>query len=604
MRKIIILCSLIILGCNDDSSTKSVEAKDILSIKITHENIAGSPTAKIASDSSLLFNAIAYYKNNSKMDITKEVNWVTSDPAVATVSKTGLAKGITEGITTIMAKYGAIDSNGISLSVTDANVSSLRAGFTSGYSGTLPKGRSYPTVAIATFSDMTRKYVVSDVSWVSSDPSIVSVNENGVLKGIHAGEAEVTANFKNEKSNTLEIKVTDAVITKIQVLPKENHLKSIPIGFTQSMVAVGVFSDGTKQSLLNGITWLSDDESIATVTNEGVVKGIKGGQTTITAQYDNFNSEQLSVTVPAITLSEMEILGGTHYVAKGENLQIFASGTFSDGSKMDISDDVSWFSDDENVAFVDSVGSVHGIGVGQTNILAKFGNIKSEFIVDINRGLSTFNIVKLGAGINSSYTQVVGNRGLLARDDDITLTYQGDNIDVSVSSFVKDIQAEDIGHYFIESKDDEGNIIGFTGYVNVYKSRYGRNESFYTRFFSGYSVPNEAKINSIYRGELLYSTLSSNDEKTDIKTGNIVLNLDESNPSCTVHRDKVYTCGELVAPYGNGFVSILYDEQGRRGGNLFIDFYGDNSEFASGYIFEQGYRGTSDNLDVFLLNKR
>ncbi|MGC3835660.1 Ig-like domain-containing protein [Moritella viscosa] len=250
MRKIIILCSLIILGCNDDSSTKSVEAKDILSIKITHENIAGSPTAKIASDSSLLFNAIAYYKNNSKMDITKEVNWVTSDPAVATVS------------------------NGISLSVTDANVSSLRAGFTSGYSGTLPKGRSYPTVAIATFSDMTRKYVVSDVSWVSSDPLVVSVNENGILKGISAGVAKVTANFKNEKSNTLEIKVTDAVITKIQVLPKENHLKSIPIGFTQSMVAVGVFSDGTKQSLLNGITWLSDDESIATVTNEGVVKGI------------------------------------------------------------------------------------------------------------------------------------------------------------------------------------------------------------------------------------------------------------------------------------------------------------------------------------------
>ncbi|KXI23452.1 Ig-like domain-containing protein [Photobacterium sanguinicancri] len=358
MRKLLVLCSLIILGCNSGTSTSTSTsvANDIVSVEISYDNISGASAARIPSHSSLPFSATAHFSNKSKRDVTKDVHWVSSDPTVAAINNTGVAKGITEGTSTIMALYKGIKSNAIELSITEASLWSLNIDFSSDFSGELPKGVSFLLTAMATYNDMSQKEAISDVAWHTSDPSIITVDKHGRVKGINLGTAIITATLNGKVSNTLKVSVRDAVFTKIKIQPKESALHVIPVGFTQSMVAVGTLSDGFELALQDGVVWSVDDDSIATITNHGVVKAHNEGETTVSVQYGSIKSAPLSIVSSKVSLEGIELSSPIHNLPKGNKLQVQAIGTFSDGSKVDVSNDILWSSDDENIAIVSHTG--------------------------------------------------------------------------------------------------------------------------------------------------------------------------------------------------------------------------------------------------------
>jgi uncharacterized protein YjdB len=61
------------------------------------------------------FKAIGTYKNGSTKDLTNDVTWTSSDPAVASVSNTAPTKGVltahTPGSMTLSAAYGPVNSS-------------------------------------------------------------------------------------------------------------------------------------------------------------------------------------------------------------------------------------------------------------------------------------------------------------------------------------------------------------------------------------------------------------------------------------------------------------------------------------------------------------
>ncbi|WP_261859224.1 Ig-like domain-containing protein [Photobacterium sanguinicancri] len=602
MRKLLVLCSLIILGCNSGTSTSV--ANDIVSVEISYDNISGTSAARIPSHSSLPFSATAHFSNKSKRDVTKDVHWVSSDPTVAAINNTGVAKGITEGTSTIMALYKGIKSNAIELSITEASLWSLNIDFSSDFSGELPKGVSFLLTAMATYNDMSQKEAISDVAWHTSDPSIITVDKHGRVKGINLGTAIITATLNGKVSNTLKVSVRDAVFTKIKIQPKESALHVIPVGFTQSMVAVGTLSDGFELALQDGVVWSVDDDSIATITNHGVVKAHNEGETTVSVQYGSIKSAPLSIVSSKVSLEGIELSSPIHNLPKGNKLQVQAIGTFSDGSKVDVSNDILWSSDDENIAIVSHTGVVLGVEVGQAIISATFDNIKTDFNIDINNALTKFEIVTLGSSTAHS-SKTVKSGTILVKDRDITLVYRGDDIEVFVQSEAQYIQASDVGHDFFVRKDEDNNIIGFSGFVRVYRTskEHMYDDSFYTTFFSASSTRSQASVGSNYSGELFYSVLSEDEKPLTVRLGRVTLNLNEGSPTCVVSGRDVYTCVDAEFN-GTGFISKLYDENKRRQGDLFVKFYGDTGEFASGYIFENAYQGNAKKVDVFVLTKQ
>lgn len=616
MRKIIILFLLIISGCDSGSSTNESNQNqpvispavknEISEIKISYSPINGAPSAKISLQSSLQLTAIAYYEDNSMEDVSEQVVWVSSDPTVAKITDTGIARGIHEGVTTITAQYDGADSNSVELAITDTVATNIQIRPASGDASTLPKGEIQPIVAIVTFSDRTQQELLNDVTWISDDTSIATVTSTGVVKGVNIGVTKIRSQFNGVDSNAVDVTVTDAVVTKLQILPKEGNLNNLPVGFIQPMTVTGVFSDNTQRELLGDVSWFSEDTSVVTMAPSGTVKAISEGSTTIYAEYAGIKSEPSTVIVTDITLTEIIIslpLNETHNLVKGNDIQLVSTGIFSDDSRRVISSDVSWFSDNESVASINDSGLIHGIEIGQSNISAEFENIKTNFIIDVDDVPVIFNVNKLSiqSALNGSSIKEVKNGEPVAENLDVNLIYKGNYIDVSVLSVSEGIQAEDAGHDFMVQKDVNNNVIGFAGYANVYRTSEANlySDSRYTTFFSGYSNPNDPQTNGVYRGNIFYTRSVGDDV---VKTGSIHITLDKDNASSCLIKGLVELKCSLDTSYDGGtFVAkILNARNNSWYGVLHANFYGENGEFATGYIFDD----STWNVDVFLLSRQ
>ena len=125
----------------------------------------------------------------------KTVTWSSSDPAVATVSNTGLVTGVTVGSATITATA----SNGLtatcSVTVTPIALNSV----------TLPAVQtvfvgSAPIQLTPTYNPANAS--IQTVTWSSSAPTIAAVGDDGTVTGIALGTANITVTATDYSGNT------------------------------------------------------------------------------------------------------------------------------------------------------------------------------------------------------------------------------------------------------------------------------------------------------------------------------------------------------------------------------------------------------------------
>lgn len=104
------------------------------------------------------------------------------------------------------------------------------------------------------------------------------------------------------------------------------------------------------------VEWISSDEDIAVVSQDGIVTGMKGGQATITAVSKNGVQGSCIITVKEVALKKIEISGETKTLYQGEKTKLKAVFTPSNATVQD----VVWEIDEkyETVAQVDSEGEV------------------------------------------------------------------------------------------------------------------------------------------------------------------------------------------------------------------------------------------------------
>ena len=181
--------------------------------------------------------------------------WVSSNPAVATVSSTGLVTGISAGTTTITYT----NSNGCSITK-DITINAL------------------PTISgnAVACKDATIQLTGSATAnainpWVSSNPAVATVSSTGLVTGISAGTTTITYTNSNGCSITKDITINALpTITGDAVACQEGTIQ-----LTGSPTA-----NATNP-------WVSSDPAVATVSSTGLVTGVSAGTTTIT--YTNSN---------------------------------------------------------------------------------------------------------------------------------------------------------------------------------------------------------------------------------------------------------------------------------------------------------------------------
>ena len=128
------------------------------------------------------------------------------------------------------------------------------------------------------------------VSWSCESSGAVTVNQSGKVSAGSAGTGVVTATTKNGKQASLTVNVA---IMPISISLSGNQ--TINVGATSTIQATFAPADTTDKS----VTWTSGNTGIATVDQNGVVKGVSSGTVSITAtsRADNAVKASISITV-------------------------------------------------------------------------------------------------------------------------------------------------------------------------------------------------------------------------------------------------------------------------------------------------------------------
>jgi uncharacterized protein YjdB len=354
------------------STTLTVTSAVLTSIALT----PAQPTIALGSTQQL--TATGTFSDNTTQDLTNQVLWTSTFPAIATVSNTpgsrGRATGVAVGTTTITATHsGTAIAGTTDLTVTAAVLTSIAV---TPANPSIALGTTAQLTATGTYSDNTTQDLTGSVVWSSADTGIATVS-NGLSTSVAVGSTTITATdpMTNVAGSTT-LTVTAAVLTSIAVTPANPQ---ISLGMTRQFTATGTYSDSSTQDLTDSVTWSSSDTGIATISNaggsEGLATSVAAGSTTITATDPGTNvAGSTTLTVTAAVLTSIAVTPANPQVALGLTQQFTATGTYSDSSTQDLTTSVTWSSSDTGIATISNAGGSEGLAttlaLGSTTITA------------------------------------------------------------------------------------------------------------------------------------------------------------------------------------------------------------------------------------------
>ncbi|HVN10696.1 MAG TPA: Ig-like domain-containing protein, partial [Kineosporiaceae bacterium] len=334
-------------------------------------SVAVTPTRpSIAAGTTVQFTATGTYSDSSTQDLSGQVQWSSSDTAKASISGSGLATGVAPGPTTVSAAIAGKGGSTLLL-VTPALLVSVSV---TPASPPLPVGLTQQFTATGTYSDGTTQDLTGQVAWTSSDTTKASISGSGLATGVAAGPTTISATTSGH-TGTAMLTITPATLLSIAVTPAS---PSIAAGTVQQFVATGTFSDNSKQDLTGQATWASSDPARAAISNaagsRGLATSLVPGTTTISAAQAGITGATLLTVTPA-TLTALAVTPANPSIANGTSQQFVATGTYSDKSSQDLTNQVTWASDSASATVSNASGSrglATAVGVGTATISAAF----------------------------------------------------------------------------------------------------------------------------------------------------------------------------------------------------------------------------------------
>ena len=238
-------------------------------------------------------------------------------------------------------------------------------------------GQSVQLTATRRFPGGALEDVTGRVTYTTSDPTIASIGDHGVVvAGTRSGTAVIKAfDTLSEASAIASFTVVAAAITSIDVSPPVVALTrtSQPRAFT----ATAHFNNGTASDVTNQVVWSSANTDVALVGNtqldRGVVIPVAQGDTTIIATDTTTGITGRStvfVTGGEAALAAIVVTPNPATVPVAMTQAMVAMGIFADGSSKNVTASVVWSSSRADVATVSATGVVTGVAAGDATITA------------------------------------------------------------------------------------------------------------------------------------------------------------------------------------------------------------------------------------------
>lgn len=322
----------------------------------------------------------------------KGIEWKSSDESVATVSQTGLVTALKEGpaVITVITNDGGFEAtcdvtvNKKVIPVSDVQLNKETMN--------LMEGDEERLVVTVKPDDATDKSVV----WESSNETVVTVDQDGLVKAVREGDAMITVTAKNGVGASCLVGVSkkDIPVTGIKL----NYISmELNVGTGGKLTATVEPENATVQD----VEWKSSDPAVVAVHN-GYVTAKKEGKATITVKTVDggftasceVNVKNIPVTGIALEQSSLLLPVGNTYALTAHVQPINAT-----------DQNIQWGSSNGGVATVDQTGKVTAVAAGTADILATLAGKFARCTVQVDNvklsmKTSSYNILPMTKLIN------------------------------------------------------------------------------------------------------------------------------------------------------------------------------------------------------------
>lgn len=307
------------------------------------------------------------------------VTWSSSDDEIASVDKDGEVTAKHGGIAVIQCQSDDGGYNAVCIITVIEEVTEIKI---TPEQYKLGLGKTFVLKAEITNSMASNK----DIEWSSSDESIVTVDQNGKIRGVALGYATITAMALD--GSDVEATCEVRVVTEVT-------------GMTMNYTSITLIQGNTFQldanirpaeATYNTPAWESDNPDIAMVDDDGIVTAISPGTAWVTAKARDSSGKYCKcyVTVIApIPATGVTTMVDKIVMAPGEKKTVVAKAT-----PANTTDGMMWTSTDESIVRVNPVsGEITAIAPGSASVIVMMDSGKKAVIEVIVVGLNRTSVV-------------------------------------------------------------------------------------------------------------------------------------------------------------------------------------------------------------------
>ena len=380
MRKLLflaILGGLLLASCNPGGPKEEIKTVSSVSLsQSTAEMLLGETIQLIAtvlpSDAS-----------------DKTVTWASSKQSVATVSASGQVTAVAVGTSTITASSGGKSAT-CQVTVSKAIVA-VESVTLDRKEMSLSVGEESVLRATVSPSDATDRAL----SWTSSNPAVVTVDQGGCVKACAEGLALVTATAGG-KSASCQVQVSRSVIPVVSIALDRTSI-SLETKQTTTLVATVSPADATDKT----VTWSTSNAEIATVGQDGRVTAVKEGRAVITASAGSKSATcEVTVKKQVIPVSSISISRTSLSLTKGQSETLTATVSPADATDKT----VTWTSSDATLVSVDQNGKVTALKGGSATITASAGEKSATCAVEVTVPVESVSLDRMTLTLEENQT--------------------------------------------------------------------------------------------------------------------------------------------------------------------------------------------------------
>ncbi|MGQ0650070.1 MAG: Ig-like domain-containing protein [Gemmatimonadaceae bacterium] len=324
--------------------------------------------------------------------------FTSANTAIASVSTAGLVTGVTVGTTTVTVSSEG-QSKAVGVTVQAPSSAAVARVVLAPTSLLLQAGTTSQLVASAL--DSAGVVLAGKVfTFTSSNTSVATVSVTGLVAGVAAGSATITAATEGKQASA-SITVNPAgtgpgPIARVTLSPS---LLSLPVSRQDQLTAVAYDASGVPVPGAT-YTFTSSSPGVATVTNSGLLTASSAGSTTITVATAGKTATSSITVTPGGggTITRVDITPASATIPAGSSLQLNGVAYDAQG-RVSTSEWYLWVTDNPLVATVSPSGLVTGVTAGTAKITMSAGGFSKTASITVSSSVASSNVIDVNPAI-------------------------------------------------------------------------------------------------------------------------------------------------------------------------------------------------------------